>query len=52
MDGVTYQAIDGATVLDGFTVTGGNARSGSSPDTGGGGLYCAGNASGRAQAGA
>jgi uncharacterized repeat protein (TIGR01451 family) len=48
LDGVTNASLTGATVLDGFTVTGGNAYGDVSPDTDGGGMYCAGNASGRA----
>jgi predicted outer membrane repeat protein len=36
---VVGQAIDGATVVDGFVITGG-AATGSYPDTYGGGLYC------------
>jgi uncharacterized repeat protein (TIGR01451 family) len=48
LDGVTNQSLTAATVLDGFTVTGGNASSSSPPNYLGGGLYCAGNAGGRA----
>ncbi len=40
LDGVTYQSITGATVIDGFTITAGNAADGS-PNRGGG-LYCIG----------
>lgn len=47
LDGTTSAgAITASTVLDGFTIQGGNA-SGSLPDTMGAGLYCNGNASGR-----
>jgi hypothetical protein len=38
--------VTAATVLDGVTVTGGNANSGSIPDESGGGLYCDGQGSG------
>ena len=47
LDGQTNQSISGATVLDGFTITAGNAD-GSYPDFFGGGLYCAGRGSGHA----
>ncbi len=47
LDGVTNESITGATVLDGFTITAGDAQ-GDSPDNDGGGLICAGNGSGHA----
>jgi uncharacterized repeat protein (TIGR01451 family) len=42
LDGETNQSISGATVIDGFTVTAGNANGTLSPENLGGGLYCAG----------
>ncbi|HOT92631.1 MAG TPA: choice-of-anchor Q domain-containing protein, partial [Anaerolineae bacterium] len=47
VNGVTYENITSATVIDGFTITAGNAN-GSSPDNSGGGLYCNGAGSGHA----
>ncbi len=47
LDGVTNGLITGTTVIDGFTVTGGNAA-GTAPNDSGGGIYCAGNGSGKA----
>ncbi|PWH13133.1 MAG: hypothetical protein DDG59_14690 [Anaerolineae bacterium] len=48
VDGVTYENITSATVIDGFTITGGNANGGVWPNIRGGGLYCDGRGSGRA----
>ncbi len=48
VDGVTNGPITGATVIDGFTITAGNANSTTWPDNVGGGLYCNGEHSGRA----
>jgi uncharacterized repeat protein (TIGR01451 family) len=42
LDGETNQSISGATVIDSFTVTAGNANGTLSPENLGGGLYCAG----------
>jgi uncharacterized repeat protein (TIGR01451 family) len=47
LDGVTDPNITAATVIDGFTVTGGNAN-GADPHNNGGGLLCYGHDSGRA----
>jgi hypothetical protein len=47
VNGVTYESITGATVIDGFTITAGNAD-GSWPNYAGGGLYCNGAGSGHA----
>jgi predicted outer membrane repeat protein len=47
LDGETNVPIGGATVIDGFTITAGNAN-GAFPDDSGGGLYCAGRGSGHA----
>jgi uncharacterized repeat protein (TIGR01451 family) len=47
LDGVTGPNITAATVIDGFTVTGGNAN-GADPHNNGGGLLCYGHDSGRA----
>jgi hypothetical protein len=48
LDGVTNQSITSDTVIDGFTVTAGDAESGAVPNDRGGGLYCAGSGSGKA----
>jgi hypothetical protein len=45
LDGVTYRDIKGRTVIDGFTITAGNAN-GDGENGVGGGLYCAGSGSG------
>ncbi|HHW86963.1 MAG TPA: hypothetical protein GX400_12230, partial [Chloroflexi bacterium] len=45
LDGANGPSISGATVIDGFTVTGGNAN-GEDPHNYGGGLYCDGYGSG------
>jgi len=45
LDGETNEAITAATVIDGFTITAGQAD-GSNPHNYGGGMYCAGNNSG------
>jgi len=45
-DGASGSNITTATVLDGVTVTAGNATGGSSPDDDGGALYCDGSGSG------
>ena len=42
----TGAPITGTTVLDGFTITGGQANGGSAPDDSGGGFYCDGHGSG------
>ena len=47
-DGTTGGTITTSTVLDGVTVTAGNANGGSVPDNAGGGLVCDGNGSGNA----
>jgi hypothetical protein len=47
VDGVTNESITSATVIDGFTITAGNAN-GDWPDDSGGGLYCNGKDSGHA----
>ncbi len=48
IDGVTIQNITGATVIDGFTVTAGNADNSSVwPHSLGGGLFCQGNGAGK-----
>lgn len=46
MDGVTGAQITASTVLDGFTITAGQANNGDSPEGRGGGLYCDGAGSG------
>ncbi len=46
IDGVTYEKITAKTVIDGFTITAGQAD-GSPPHNDGGGLYCSGRHSGR-----
>ena len=48
VDGETGANITAATVIDGFTVTGGNASEYNQPSGYGGGLYCAGGGSGNA----
>ena len=45
LDGVTNESVTETTVIDGFTITAGQAN-GSDPHDDGGGLYCAGNGSG------
>ncbi len=45
LDGVTNETITAATIIDGFTLTAGQANS-SDPHDRGGGLYCAGNGGG------
>ena len=40
MDGTTGTKITASTVLDGFTISGGQANGGGSPQDRGGGLYC------------
>jgi hypothetical protein len=47
LDGVTYEGITGATVIDGFTVTAGNANGSTWPHGLGGGLFCQGNGNGK-----
>ena len=46
VDGVTYENITASSVIDGFTITAGRAY-GDYPHYLGGGLYCAGNGSGK-----
>jgi len=48
LDGETGANITAATVIDGFTVTGGNASEYNQPSGYGGGLYCAGGGGGNA----
>ena len=44
---MTYEKITASSVIDGFTITAGNADGGVDPHYLGGGLYCAGNGSGK-----
>jgi uncharacterized repeat protein (TIGR01451 family) len=46
LDGVTNETITETTVIDGFTITAGQADDSSHPHQSGGGLYCAGDGSG------
>jgi uncharacterized repeat protein (TIGR01451 family) len=48
LDGVTNETITETTVIDGFTITAGQADDNSHPHESGGGLYCAGDGSGSA----
>ena len=47
VDGVTNEKITRDTVIDGFTITAGNANGSSYPDNSGGGLFCNGTGSGK-----
>ena len=48
LDGVTNQPLGALTVIDGFTISGGNASESSGANAKGGGLYCAGSGTGHA----
>jgi hypothetical protein len=47
LDGTSNQAITASTILDGFTITAGNANDFMPPNSTGGGLYCQSSGSGR-----
>ncbi len=48
LDGITHEPLTETTVIDGFIVTIGSASGSTTLDQNGGGLYCAGNGSGKA----
>lgn len=48
LEGIAGLPITGTTVIDGFTITAGNANGNSAPNERGGGLYCKGSGAGHA----